>query len=79
MVETDKILFAAGPPDIVDKQDPYASFEGRMGAKLLAIDTKNGKVISEKTLDSPPVFDGLIAAGGKLFMTTIDGSVVCME
>lgn len=79
MVETDKTLFAAGPPDVVDKQDPYASFEGRMGAKLLAIDTKTGEVISQMTLDSPPVFDGLIAAGGKLFMTTIDGSVVCME
>ena len=79
MVGAENILFAAGPPDVVDMQNPYASFEGRIGANLLAIDAKNGKIISQKKLASTPVFDGLIAADGRLFMSTVAGSVICMK
>ena len=77
MVEAGDTLFSAGPPDVVDSADPYASFEGRKGGKLLAMKAANGKLIFERELESPPVFDGLIAANGKLFMTALDGSIVC--
>ena len=30
------------------------------------------------TLDVAPVFDGLIAAGGELYMATVDGKVACL-
>ena len=36
------------------------------------------KKLSETKLDSPPVFDGLIAARGRLFVSLEDGSVVCL-
>jgi hypothetical protein len=39
----------------------------------------DGKKIAEIPLALPPVFDGLIAANGKLIMSTIDGRVVCYE
>ena len=78
MVKAGDTLFVAGPPDVFDPADPYAAFEGRKGAKLLAISAKDGKTLSEMQLDSPPVFDGMIAAGGRLFACLRDGSVVCL-
>jgi hypothetical protein len=72
-------LFLAGPPDVVDEDDPLAAIEGRKGALLWAVSTADGKRLTEYHLDVPPVFDGLIAAGGKLYMTTADNSVTCWE
>ena len=41
-------------------------------AVLWALSTTDGKKLAEYPLDSPPVFDGLIAANGRLYITTID-------
>lgn len=78
MVKAGETLFAAGPPDVLDPKDPYAAFEGRKGAKVLSISAENGKTLSEINIESPPVFDGLIAASGRLFASLRDGSVICM-
>jgi outer membrane protein assembly factor BamB len=79
MVKTRDKLFAAGPPDVLDQEDPYAAFEGRKGGVLLALSAEGGKVLSEQELDVPPEFDGLIAAEGKLFVSLQDGSVLCLS
>jgi hypothetical protein len=79
MVLAGDTLFLAGPPDVVDEDDPLAAIEGRKGALLWAVSTADGKRLTEYRLDVPPVFDGLIAAGGKLYMTTADNSVTCWE
>ena len=71
-------LFVAGPPDVVDGDDPMAAFEGRKGAVLCAHSAADGKKLAERRLDAPPVFDGLIAAAGRPFMCTTDGRVVCL-
>ncbi len=71
-------LLVAGPPDVVDPQDPLAAFEGRKGAKLRFVSAGDGTTLAEHELDSPPVFDGLIAAEGRLWMSTRDGRVLCM-
>ncbi len=77
MVAAAKTLFVAGPPDVLDSADPMGAFEGRKGGVLRAYSAADGKKLSDRKLDSPPVFDGLIAAGGRLYMTTVDGKVVC--
>ncbi len=79
MVLARKHLFVAGPPDVVDADDPMASFEGRKGAMLRTYSAADGKERAETTLQSPPVFDGLIAASGRLYMSTTDGHVICLE
>ncbi|MCX7016157.1 MAG: hypothetical protein NTW86_26965, partial [Candidatus Sumerlaeota bacterium] len=58
-------------------QDPYAAFEGRKGARLAAVSAKDGARLGEVEIDSPPVFDGLIAAEGRLFASLEDGSLAC--
>jgi outer membrane protein assembly factor BamB/SAM-dependent methyltransferase len=79
MVKAGQTLFVAGPPDVLDPKDPYAAFEGRKGAKVVAVSAEDGKTLSEMQIESPPVFDGLIAARGRLFMSLQDGSMVCLD
>ena len=58
--------------------DPLAAFEGRRGADLWSISALTGEKLAEVGhLASPPVFDGLIAARGRLYISTADGSVCC--
>ena len=71
-------LFVAGPPDVIPEDDPLAAFEGRMGADLWAISAKTGEKLAEiQHLKAPPVYDGLIAADGCLYLSTLDGRVQC--
>ena len=77
MVLADDRLFLAGPPDVMPEDDPYASFEGRAGAQLWALSARDGQRLAEYPLDSLPAFDGLIAAHGRLYLTTAAGQLVC--
>jgi len=42
------------------------------------VSAADGRKVAEYTLDAPPVFDGLIAARGRLYLSTTDGKVLCM-
>ena len=70
-------LFVAGPPDVVDESDLMAPYEGRKGAILRAVSPKDGTMRSGNTLDHEPVFDGMIAAHDRLFISMRDGVVCC--
>ncbi len=78
MVKAGDTLFVAGAPDVFDAKDPYAAFEARKGARLVAVSAEDGKQLSQTPLESPPVFDGMIAASGRLFACLRDGTVVCL-
>ena len=43
------------------------------------VDKEDGKTLAEYKLDSKPVWDGMIAAHGKLYLSMADGSVICFE
>jgi outer membrane protein assembly factor BamB len=78
MVLAEKTLFIAGPPDLLDPKDPLAAFEGRAGGELWAVSAADGKTLGRWKLKSAPVFDGMAAAGGRLYLSTTDGKVTCM-
>jgi outer membrane protein assembly factor BamB len=78
MVAAGPSLYVAGPPDAMDASDPYAAFEGRRGAVLCAFATADGQKQAELKLEAEPVFDGLIAASGRLYLTNKAGQVVCL-
>ena len=59
--------------------DQVAALNGKKGALLLAVSAADGKNLAQYDLDSPPVFDGMAAAGGQLYMATIKGEVVCFR
>ena len=77
MVPAGGTLFVAGPPDVMDEADPYAAFEGRKGAVLWSLAAADGKKLAVSELKSSPVFDGMIAAGGRLYIAATDGKVLC--
>jgi hypothetical protein len=45
---------------------------------LAAVSAADGAELAKINLDSPPVFDGLIAAGGQLFVTLENGVLACL-
>ncbi|MEW6359973.1 MAG: PQQ-binding-like beta-propeller repeat protein [Planctomycetota bacterium] len=72
MVLADKTIFAAGP-----EVDAQTGGFGK-GAMLLAISAADGAELARYPLASAPVWDGMIAAGGRLFLALADGSVACL-
>jgi len=83
-------LFVAGPEDILDetgkaaeKEDlirkQEAALQGRSGGRIWAVSAEDGRKLHEYRLDSPPFFDGMAAAGGRLYVTTLDGKLRCFR
>ncbi len=88
-------LFVAGPPDLVDEEEIFAkpfdegviakaaeqtaAFKGARGSILLAVASADGKTLSEINLESCPVFDGLPVAEGAVYVSMMDGSVICFR
>jgi hypothetical protein len=75
MVLAGGTLFVAGP--LGETQSSLAAFEGKEGIRLRAISAADGAKVAERELDALPVFDGLAAANGKLYLTTKDGKLTC--
>ena len=53
------------------------ALEGKSGGKLLAVNTETGEIEHTVELDTLPSWDGLAGANGQLFLTTLDGKVMC--
>jgi hypothetical protein len=79
MVRAAETIFVAGSPDVVDPKDPHGAWEGRKGGVLVAFAAGDGKKLAEWKLPAPPVWDGMAVAAGRLFVSTTDGYVVCMD
>ena len=93
MTVTDGKLLVAGPPDTVDEKalwgrsnedafgqamgDQAAALAGSKGALLWLLDKRDGARKAELRLDATPVFDGMIAANGRILIATTDGHVQC--
>ncbi len=90
MVVAGDVLFIAGPPEriktkgsgeaalvLTDPEESLAAWQGKKGAWLWAVSTKQGEKLAECKLDTPPVFDGMAAANRRLYLTTMDGNVLC--
>ena len=78
MVLAKDALLVAGTPDVVDPEDPLAAFEGRKGAILSVLSLAGGRTLDEYGLASPPVWDGMALANGRLVVVQRDGHVLCM-
>lgn len=90
LVIANETMFLAGPPDLVkarkgqgeqaiileNPSEVMDTWEGRKGALLWVVSTRNGKQVVEFKLDTVPVFDGMAAARGRLYISMIHGSVL---
>ena len=59
-------------------REQVEALAGQKGAILVAMAGTDGNKLAVFRLDSPPVFDGMAAANGRLFMSTMDGKVSCL-
>jgi hypothetical protein len=94
LLKTSDTLFLAGPEDLLDEEAFFKSPDDERnkfmahkqkqlinsvkGGKLAAVSAEAGYVMQEIDLGSQPVWDGIAAAYGKLFMTCKDGAVVAL-
>ncbi|MFV1994327.1 MAG: PQQ-binding-like beta-propeller repeat protein, partial [Verrucomicrobiales bacterium] len=73
MALADQTLFTSGPyGDALRSMD---SFRGKRGVRLAATNIATGEMVASWAIEPLPVFDGLAAAGGSLFLAGSDGSV----
>ncbi|MFO7776390.1 MAG: PQQ-binding-like beta-propeller repeat protein [Candidatus Hydrogenedentota bacterium] len=80
MLQTDDVLFIAGPPSENGRTvASQGALTGESEATLLAVSARGGETLAEKSLPTTPVWDGMAAAGGRIFMTARDGRVLCLE
>jgi hypothetical protein len=95
MVLAGETLYLAGPPDLVDEEaavkrhfepgierqlaEQDAAWRDKRGAALWAVSAASGERVQEIKLRSMPVWDGMVAAGGRLYVATVDGRVLCMS
>jgi outer membrane protein assembly factor BamB len=86
-------LFIAGPPDFIDERHAFYSpdhpevqaklrrqaeaLAGRHGGQLWVMAKADGKLLGRYALNTIPVFDGLAVAEGRLYLTTVNGRVLC--
>lgn len=60
---------------LLDLQDQV--MEGKDGAVLLSVNIDTGEVEHRLEIDSLPAWDGMAGANEKLFLSTLDGRVIC--
>jgi hypothetical protein len=86
-------LFIAGPPDVLDEDQAYKwpedpqvkakaikqdeALAGKGGALLLVVSASDGETQFKVDLPSPPVWDGMAVAAGKLFIADKQGHLAC--
>jgi hypothetical protein len=76
MTATDDRLLVAGP-SAGEVSELGEALAGGQGGLLQAVNKTDGKVLAEQKLDSAPVFDGMAAAGGRLYISCTDGRLRC--
>jgi hypothetical protein len=72
-------LFVAGTSDFLPRDDPSEDYLAGRPAQLWVFATENGARLNVHPLQALPVFDGMSAAGGRLFLSCLDGSVRCLK
>ena len=95
MVLAGETLFVAGPPDVLNEDEAFkrpgdpqvkdkimeqdAAYEGKHGALLIGVSTADGKPVLRLDMTAQPVWDGMAAANGRLYLSTKDGKVLCFD
>jgi len=92
LLVADETMFIAGPPDVIKPQGQIAeavmtlenpqealeTWRGKRGGAILwAVSASTGEKLAEYKLDAQPVFDGMAAANGKLFLSQKNGKITC--
>ena len=75
MLLAGETLFIAGPENVLD----FDAKEPAGKIFLWAVSTEDGSKITEYTLRASSVYDSFAASNGRLYLTTVDGRVICYQ
>jgi outer membrane protein assembly factor BamB len=70
-----RLIIAGAKGDWVVSQEAY---EGKLGSVLRMISVDDGRILAEQDLPGCPIFDGMSAADGRLYVSLTDGRIVCL-
>ena len=79
IVRAGDLLFLGGTPYSPNQVDLAATYEGAKGGLVSVMSTSNAEKIAEQSLDSPPVWDGMAAANGRLYISLESGSLLSLK
>jgi hypothetical protein len=79
--ETKMLGYLPGANDDINRQlkAQEEAWRGKQGGLLWAVSAENGEKLEEYKIDSVPISDGMSVAERKVFISLIDGSVVCFK
>jgi hypothetical protein len=82
MIRAGDTLFVGGMTNEFDRNDPAApknaEYHGRGQGLLDVISATDGQTLARLALESPPVWDGMAALEGRLYLATRSGAIVCL-
>jgi len=76
LVAGDAVVLGGMP--LADGPEAFPAFEGKKDGLLKVFSASDGTAGAQVKLDSAVVWDGMAAAEGKLFVCTMNGSLVCV-
>jgi hypothetical protein len=80
MMKSEDAVFVAGPIRRADDERvPVEAFAGTAESKLLSLSASDGTPLAELSLPGTPVWDGMAAAGGRIFVALRDGRIVGLD
>ena len=82
MVLAGDVVFIAGEPMFFPPNHPVAkyqaAYQGKLGGVLWAASAVDGAKLAEYKLDSAPAWDGMAAAGGRIYVSLKNGQILCL-
>lgn len=79
MLKSGEHLFLGVMPTEIPEDDPHSAYEGRMGGEIWVYAASDGAKVARYPLDTGAVWDGMAAANGRLYVSTLDGYLVSFE
>jgi hypothetical protein len=72
--------FVYGADDEINRQmrRQEEAWLGKQGAVLAAVSAQNGEKLAQQQIAAIPVWDGMIATGGQLYLALQNGTVLCL-
>ncbi|MCB1274947.1 PQQ-binding-like beta-propeller repeat protein [Prosthecobacter sp.] len=70
-------LAAKDPEILKELKEQDEALDGKHGAKMWAVNVETGEQSSGLELTSPPVWDGITVAQGRVYVSTMDGRLQC--
>lgn len=70
-------LAAKDPAILEELKEQGEALEGKRGAKMWAVNIETGEQSAGLELTTPPVWDGITVAQGRVYVSTVDGKLQC--